>query len=848
MSLKLYLRPNVMLGDFNLVEDSLDRLPCHPDDAGAVSALGELKGNLNLIDGWRHTHPDRREYTHQHAPNTSQGRIDRIYIARDLLEPSKEWRIDSSTIETDHWIASVKILIPEAPLIGRGRWQIPTYLFENKDLMKKINELGKKALEDCDAVRYRRSAANNPQTIYSKFKTDVTDLCRSQAEVTHPTITNKIEKLKRRLNAVNNNEFVPEDNKMLESIVIKTEILELERILFESNRVYAKAKHHVHAETICRDWIRMNQAKKLRDVVFSLHNPLDADTPPTYESSEMARKAREYHKAVQLRDCNPKQPPDPAKVDAILRNIKTRTTPRQKNELAKYLSSDRIHSALKEQVNDKLAGLDGIPSELWKKMSSKFNACKNTDVNPNCDVVGLLERVFNDIEQHGIAPSTKFNEGWMCPLYKKGDRDNTANYQPIMILNTDYKIMTKTMANVLAEAAPTLIHQDQAGFIKGRNIYDQVKLVKLSIDYGKIMKQDGAIVALDQEKSYDKILHPYLWKVLEKFDIPQHFIKTMKHLYINAPTSVLINGILSDPFVVRRGVRQGDGLSCLLFNLAIEPLAEAIRCSPITGIRVKNALENIKCKLFANDTMVYLDKSDDIKTLEEYALEPWCEVSGAAFNIAKTEIIPIGTSKYRTNLISSRRINPRCEPIQQNIKIATEGQPVRVLGVWIGNGVDQATPWTPTIKKIAVSLKKWEANHPTTKGRRLITQMIIGGMTQYLAKVQGILETALKTLERLIKNFAWSGESRPTVALAHMSNPIGMGGKKVLDIYAQNKAIQLTWIQSYLKMDKTCPTWALLADATLKKDVPGEPKTLSDDPSARINQFLQSWHSRTYQK
>ena len=507
-----------------------------------------------------------------------------------------------------------------------------------------VNERGKKALEDCDAVRYRRSAANNPQTIYSKFKTDVTDLCRSQAKVTHPTITNKIEKLKRRLNAVNNNEFVPEDDKMLESIVIKTEILELERILFESNRVYAKAKHHVHAETICRDWIRTNRAKKPRDVVFSLHNPLDADTPPTYESSEMARKAREYHEAVQSRDRNPEQPPDPAKVDAILWNIKTRTTPRQKNELAKYLSSDRIHSALKEQANDKLAGLDGIPSELWKKMSSKFDACKNADVNPNCDIVGLLERVFNDIEQHGIAPSAKFNEGWMCPLYKKGDRDNAANYRPITILNTDYKIMTKAMANVLAEAAPTLIHRDQAGFTKGRNIYDQVKLAKLSIDYGKIMRQDGAIVALDQEKVYDKILHPYLWKVLEKFDIPQHFIKTVKHLYMNAPTSVLINGILSDPFVIRRGVRQGDGLSCLLFDLAIEPLAEAIRCSPITGIRVENAPENIKCKLFADDTMVYLDKSDDIKTLEEYALKPWCEVSGAAFNIAKTEIIPIGTS------------------------------------------------------------------------------------------------------------------------------------------------------------------------------------------------------------
>lgn len=71
-----HLRPDIMLGDFNLVEDSLDRLPCHHDNPNAVAALGDLKSNLSLIDGWRRTYPDRCEYTHQHTPNASQGRID----------------------------------------------------------------------------------------------------------------------------------------------------------------------------------------------------------------------------------------------------------------------------------------------------------------------------------------------------------------------------------------------------------------------------------------------------------------------------------------------------------------------------------------------------------------------------------------------------------------------------------------------------------------------------------------------------------------------------------------------------------------------------------------------------
>ena len=126
--------------------------------------------------------------------------------------------------------------------------------------------------------------------------------------------------------------------------------------------------------------------------------------------------------------------------------------------------------------------------------------------------------------------------------------------------------------------------------------------------------------------------------------------------------------------------------------------------------------------------------------------------------------------------------------------------------------------------------------------------MIIGSMTQYLAKVQRMPESALKTLEKLIRNFAWSGESKPTVSMQHLSNGISAGGKKVLDIYACNEAIQLTWIQSYLKLNKSRSTWALLADEILKCDIPGEPKTLVATPNAQINQFLQSWHSRINKK
>jgi len=511
-----HLKPDVMLGDFNLVEDALDRIPCHPDNANAVAALGELKSNTDLVDGWRRTHPDKRGYTHHHAPNASQGRIDRIYITNRLLQPSSDWNIESTLVETDHWLASARITTPDAPVIGRGRWQIPAYIFENEKIMQEINERGKSMQDGILRNKFRRSNSRNPQTIFAEFKSEVTALCRGQEKRIRPTITNKIENLKRKLEETNNDPFSAEDDRMLSSIEVRTEILELERVLYESSRVYAKAKHHVHTETICRDWVRSNRAKKPRDTIFCLFSPLDNAPTPEYDSHRMSQIARDYHERLQSKDRPPTQEPEPGKLGKILDNISSKTSPRQKVELAKYLSTGDVHKALHGSGNDRAAGLDGVPMEMWKKMSDLYDAFSGASANPFCDVVGSLVAVFNDIEEHGIDPSTAFNEGWMCPIYKKGERSNIANYRPITLLNTDYKVMTKAMANKLAEVAPTLIHKDQAGFVRGRSIFDQVKLAKLAVDYGSIMGVNGAIFALDQEKAYDRIMHPYLWKVLEK--------------------------------------------------------------------------------------------------------------------------------------------------------------------------------------------------------------------------------------------------------------------------------------------------------------------------------------------
>ena len=95
------------------------------------------------------------------------------------------------------------------------------------------------------------------------------------------------------------------------------------------------------------------------------------------------------------------------------------------------------------------------------------------------------------------------------------------------------------------------------------------------------------------------------------------FIGQIKSMYNKAKTSIIVNGIIPAPIKVERGVRQGDPMSFLLYNLAIEPLAFSLRASTkLKGIKIRDHTKLI-AKLFAYDTLVYLGANHKFSDLED---------------------------------------------------------------------------------------------------------------------------------------------------------------------------------------------------------------------------------------
>lgn len=223
------------------------------------------------------------------------------------------------------------------------------------------------------------------------------------------------------------------------------------------------------------------------------------------------------------------------------------------------------------------------------------------------------------------------------------------------------------------------------------------------------------------------------------FNLPETFINTVKSLYHNATTQVVVNSFLSDPYKITFGIRQGDPLSCVLFDLAIEPLACLIRKDTnFKGISLPGEGEPLKAKFFADDTCVYMSKGD-LFNLVTMILDDWCLVSGTKFNIEKTEVVPIGSEEHREQVVRMQRINQQDrEGLDKHIKIAEDGSTIRFLGVWIRNKTNDTVPWEPVIDKINKHLEKWGTSYPSMLGRKIIIQAVVGGFTQFLTMAQGI--------------------------------------------------------------------------------------------------------------
>ena len=106
-------------------------------------------------------------------------------------------------------------------------------------------------------------------------------------------------------------------------------------------------------------------------------------------------------------------------------------------------------------------------------------------------------------------------------------------------------------------------------------------------------------------------------------------------------------------------------------------------------------------------------------------------------------------------------------------------------------------------------------SNPTIFGRCLIVQMFGGGATQYLVAVQGMPNQVVKTYQKMISEFIWD-RKKGAINKTHLITPLEKGGIHLLNIQAQNEAINIMWMKKYLDTSNNRPLWANIANTHRK--------------------------------
>jgi len=302
---------------------------------------------------------------------------------------------------------------------------------------------------------------------------------------------------------------------------------------------------------------------------------------------------------------------------------------------------EEIDAIVRSLPNNKSPRPDGFNNEFLKKSWPTIK----------CDFYDLC----NDFYNHPVYLRS-INSSYKTLIPKIDGARKVKDFKPISLLNLSVKLLTKLLANRLQPLITSLVHKKQYGFIKKRTIQDYVEWAYEYIHLCQHSKKEIVILRLDFEKAFDKIEHHVMITLMKAKGFSDRWLKWMQDIFYSGTFAVLLNGSPGKTFHCRRGVRQGDPLSPLLFVMAADLLQSMINKGKAMGLLKlpipTGSSDDFPVIQYADDTLIVAEGDAKKLFFLKSILNTFSLSTGLKINFNKSMMTPINISEEKIQILA----------------------------------------------------------------------------------------------------------------------------------------------------------------------------------------------------
>ena len=252
--------------------------------------------------------------------------------------------------------------------------------------------------------------------------------------------------------------------------------------------------------------------------------------------------------------------------------------------------------------------------------SPDSNGIRAEDIKASDDETReMVRQIFNEIIKRNEFTLEAWKKMKIKVIHKEGDVENVGNYRPICSLPALYKLFSTILYGRLYPRLDQKQAEDQAGFRSSYQTTDHLATYRMIEQKWHQWRIKMWTATIDFTKAFISITQKSVWEALESCGIDHDYISLLKKIYRDQTASVQTDEE-SNMFEIRKGTKQGDPLSSLLFNMVLQnSLKDDIqRWQKKKGMGIylsdndRDCLTNLR---FADDVLLFASSKEQLQRM-----------------------------------------------------------------------------------------------------------------------------------------------------------------------------------------------------------------------------------------